>query len=561
MSRLRCAIYTRKSTEEGLDQAFNSLDAQRASCEAYILSQAGEGWIALKELYDDGGISGGTMDRPALQRLLGDVEAGKIDAVVVYKVDRLTRALTDFAKIVEVFDAKGVSFVSVTQQFNTTTSMGRLTLNVLLSFAQFEREVTAERIRDKIAASKKKGMWMGGLSPLGYDSVERKLVINGAEAKTVRTLFGLYLKHASVKLVQQEADRQRLRTKVRKPNNGRRRGGESFTRGHLYKLLANPIYVGEIAHKGMRYAGEHQGIIDRETWDAVQEQLARNAVVRRCRSNAKAPSLLAGLLFDGDGIRMIPSHANKAGRRYRYYLSKTLKEESADAVDGWRLPARAIEDVVLNGVRGLLRNKARLIEALNLTGHRLKAMLFEALRLGDRMLKAGPAEQRGFLLEMVTRIEVRQDRIRIVLRADALREMIGQGETDGAHERDEGEFKLDLPVSFKRRGVEMKLVTADDRNPLLAPDAKLIAVLAQGRRWFADIRQGKAGPIAELAQRCGVDRTDVGRMIPFAFLAPDIVEAIVDGRQPVELTAARLKRVRDLPASWVEQRRVLDFTR
>ena len=450
MSRLRCAIYTRKSTEEGLDQAFNSLDAQRASCEAYILSQAGEGWVALKELYDDGGISGGTMDRPALQRLLGDVEAGKVDAVVVYKVDRLTRSLTDFAKIVDIFDAKGVSFVSVTQQFNTTTSMGRLTLNVLLSFAQFEREVTAERIRDKIAASKKKGMWMGGLSPLGYDSVERKLVINEAEAKTVRMLFGLYLKHARVKLVKQEADRRGLRTKIRKPNNGRRRGGESFTRGHLYKLLANPIYVGEIAHKGMRYAGEHQAIIDRETWDAVQEQLARNAVVRRCRSNAKAPSLLAGLLFDGDGIRMVPSHANKAGRRYRYYLSRTTTEESADADDGWRLPARAIEEVVLREVCTFLCDGPRLIEAVNLAGRGVKAMLSEASRLGDRILKSGPAEQRGFLLDVVNRVEVRQDRVGISFCTGALRGTLGElyavDEREKNGTRDEGEFKVDNAV-------------------------------------------------------------------------------------------------------------------
>jgi site-specific DNA recombinase len=561
VSRLRCAIYTRKSTEEGLDQEFNSLDAQRASCEAYVLSQAGEGWVALKELYDDGGISGGTMDRPALQRLLGDVEAGKIDAVVVYKVDRLTRALTDFAKIVDVFDAKGVSFVSVTQQFNTTTSMGRLTLNVLLSFAQFEREVTAERIRDKIAASKKKGMWMGGLTPLGYDAVDKKLVINEAEAVTVRKLFGLYLERASMTLVKQEADRLELRTKTRKPNNGQRCGGGPFTRGHLYKLLANPIYVGEIAHKGTRHQGEHEAIIDRETWDAVQEQLARNAAVRRCRSNAKAPSLLAGLLFDGDGIRMVPSHASKAGWRYRYYLSKALKEESADAVDGWRLPARMIEEVVLNEIHNLLCNSARLIDVLSLTGPRLKAMLSEASRLGDRIRKAGPAEQRGALLETVARIEVRQDRVRIFLHADALREMIGQGEADGALGQDIGEFKIEVPVSFKRRGVEMKLVIADNRAQLLAPDPKLIAVVAQGRRWFADIREGKVGSIAELAQRCGIDRTDVGRTIPFAFLAPDIVEAILDGRQPVELTAARLKRVRDLPYSWDNQRRLLGFAR
>ena len=561
MSRLRCAIYTRKSTEEGLDQEFNSLDAQRVSCEAYILSQAGEGWVALKELYDDGGISGGTMDRPALKRLLGDVEAGRIDAVIVYKVDRLTRALTDFAKIVDIFDAKGVSFVSVTQQFNTTTSMGRLTLNVLLSFAQFEREVTAERIRDKIAASKKKGMWMGGLTPLGYDAVDKKLVINEAEAETVRTLFGLYLTYANVTLVKQEADRQGLKTKIRNPNNGQRRGGESFTRGHLYKLLSNPVYIGEVDHKGIRYAGKHKAIMDRKTWDGVQELLASNAVVRRCRSNAKAPSLLAGLLVDEDGNRMRPTHANKAGRRYRYYISTALAEKSAAAVDGWRLPARAIEEVVLKGISNLLSNSARLMEVLSLSSPRLKVMLSGAASLADRILKAGPSEQREVLLEMVISIEVRQDRIRIILRKDRLREMIGEGQSHKTQDQDKGEFQLNLPVSFRRRGVELKLVIANDRNPMLAPDPKLVAVAAQGHQWFDEIRQGKAGSIAELAQRCGVDRTDVGRMIPFAFLAPDIVEAILKGCHPVELTAARLRRVRDLPVSWAEQRHLLEFTR
>ncbi len=271
--RLRCAIYTRKSTDEGLDQAFNSLDAQREACEAYIASQAGEGWRLIRTRYDDGAYSGGTMDRPALQNLLADIGTGKVDTIVVYKVDRLTRSLADFARIVELFDTNNVSFVSITQQFNTTTSMGRLTLNMLLSFAQFEREVTGERIRDKIAASKRKGMWMGGVVPLGYDVVDRKLIVNAAEAETVRALFRLYLQHGSVRLVKNEADRRGLRTKRRRPQNGARRGGEPFTPGHIYKLLANPIYIGKIVHKGERHDGEHSAIIDRETWDSVQEQL------------------------------------------------------------------------------------------------------------------------------------------------------------------------------------------------------------------------------------------------------------------------------------------------
>ena len=367
MSRLRCAIYTRKSTDEGLEQEFNSLDAQRDACEAYIQSQKGEGWSSIQTCYDDGAYSGATMERPALQRLLEDIRSGRIDVVLVYKVDRLTRALTDFARMVEIFDANNVSFVSITQQFNTTTSMGRLTLNVLLSFAQFEREVTAERIRDKIAASKKKGMWMGGVVPLGYDAIDRKLVVNETEADTVRTVFNLYLSHGSVRRVKQEADRLGLCTKTRKPNNGRRQGGEPFTSGHLYKLLSNPLYIGEVVHKGNRYAGEHAPLIDCETWDAVTSKLKANAVNRRNGANSKVPSLLAGLLFDDAGRRMKPSHADKAGRRYRYYVSETDDEARQDAATGWRLPAGAVEDAVITEICAFLDDRVRLAKALHLT--------------------------------------------------------------------------------------------------------------------------------------------------------------------------------------------------
>ena len=303
MRRLRCAIYTRKSSEEGLDQDFNSLDAQREACEAYIKSQAGEGWTAVKAHYDDGGISGGTLERPALQRLLNDIEAGRVNVVVVYKVDRLTRSLADFAKIVEVFDTRSVSFVSVTQQFNTTSSMGRLTLNMLLSFAQFEREVTSERIRDKIAASKKKGMWMGGLPPLGYDILDKKLVVNEAEAETVRTLFRLHLELGMVKNLVEKSACLGLVTKRRIRTDGQPTGGQPFTRGHLYQLLTNPIYVGEISHRGVTYAGQHDAIIEREVFDAVGRRLDDNAARRRSATNAKVPSLLTGLIYDETGDR------------------------------------------------------------------------------------------------------------------------------------------------------------------------------------------------------------------------------------------------------------------
>ena len=285
-SRKRCAIYTRKSSEEGLEQEFNSLQAQCEACEAYIRSQRHEGWALARTRYDDGGFSGGNMERPALQRLLADIQGGRIDIIVVYKVDRLTRSLADFARLVEIFDAQGVSFVSVTQQFNTTSSMGRLTLNVLLSFAQFEREVTGERIRDKIAASKKKGMWMGGNVPLGYDASERTLVINPAEAETVRRIFALYRELGCVRRVKEEADRLGLSTKRSTTANGTERGGKPFSRGHIYRLLSNPIYIGQIAHKGQLYPGQHPALIDAETWTAVRDQLATNATNHRRKADA-----------------------------------------------------------------------------------------------------------------------------------------------------------------------------------------------------------------------------------------------------------------------------------
>ncbi len=566
--KLCCAIYTRKSTDEGLDQEFNSLDAQREACAAYIASQKHEGWTCIVDRYDDGGISGATLDRPAMQKLLADIKAHKIDTVGVYKVDRLTRSLADFAKIVEIFDTHKVSFVSITQQFNTTTSMGRLTLNMLLSFAQFECEVTGERIRDKIAASKKKGMWMGGVLPLGYDSIDKKLVVNSAEAETVRTLFQLYLEHGNVRLVKQAADRLGITTKARKPNNGHRCGGEPFTRGHIYKLLANPIYIGDIVHKGESYPGEHEPIIDRKTWTAVQEQLSRNAIVRRCGSNAKDPSLLAGLLIDDAGERMAPSHANKAGRRYRYYISKAKTESDSGPATGWRLPAPEIETVVLNGLTAFLEDGLRLMTRLDMaecSPGDLKGLLRNAANLAQRIADAGPAGRREILLELIDHIQVRENLVRVILENHALHSLMGDRTKDKKHrkprEDSNSTFALDLEVTFKRRGVGMKLILSDDRRQLPMPDPKLIAAVSAGRRWIAEIKDGKARSVTELAEGHGVDRTDIGRLIPLAFLAPDIVEAILQGRQPIEFTVGRLKRIGDLPVSWPEQRRVLQLTR
>ena len=314
---IRCAIYTRKSSEEGLEQDFNSLHAQREACEAYIASQKHEGWQMLPIRYDDGGYSGGSLERPGLVRLLADITSNKVDVVVVYKVDRLTRSLTDFAKIVDVFDSNGASFVSVTQSFNTTTSMGRLTLNVLLSFAQFEREVTGERIRDKIAASKKKGLWMGGHVPVGYEASGRTLLINELEAQTVGTIYRRYLDLRSVDAVKEELDREGLRTKIKATGSG----GHAFSRGHIYRILNNPVYVGQIRHKAVMYDGQHPAIIERPVWDHVQELLAANLQGQRLRSKSRNPSVLSGLLFDQAGRALLATHAVKLGVRYRYYVS------------------------------------------------------------------------------------------------------------------------------------------------------------------------------------------------------------------------------------------------
>ncbi len=397
-SAIRCAIYTRKSSEEGLEQDFNSLDAQREACEAYITSQRSEGWIALPRLYDDGGFSGGTMERPALKALLADIAAGLIDTVVVYKVDRLTRSLTDFARIVDVFDQAKVSFVSVTQSFNTTTSMGRLTLNMLLSFAQFEREVTGERIRDKIAASKAKGMWMGGRPPLGYTVEDRKLVIVPEEAEQVREIFRRYLALGSVYDLVQDLAARNIRAKRHVSVTGNQTGGGILERGALYHLLQNRLYRGEITHKHHVYPGQHDPIVDQTLWAQVQDRLSKNRVERDIRSSAAEPSLLTGLLIDEDAIGFSPTHAKKNGRRYRYYVSHDLiayctqieppqirfarseNQQAAASPQGLstrpdsasnanvsrrnsqprRLPAADIEGIVVNGLLQFLKDPAKI---------------------------------------------------------------------------------------------------------------------------------------------------------------------------------------------------------
>jgi len=365
ISLRRCAIYTRKSSEEGLEQDFNSLHAQREACEAFVKSQAGEGWRLLKTAFDDGGFSGGTMERPALKRLLADIAAGLVDVVVVYKVDRLTRSLGDFAKMVEAFDAHAVSFVAVTQQFNTTTSMGRLTLNVLLSFAQFEREVTGERIRDKIAASKRKGLWMGGVPPLGYDVCDRQLVVNRAEAATVKLIFERYLALGSVRLLKHELDRRRIISKVRVSRKGKRSGGQPFSRGALYELLSNPVYIGQVRHGRQVHPGQHPPILERSLWERVQQHLGERAARGQKRRTMAPPSPLAGKLYDENGQPLYAQGAAKANRRYRYYVSRDLVRGSAKRVrSGWRIAALELERAVVAVAKSFLEDQPAVLAAL-----------------------------------------------------------------------------------------------------------------------------------------------------------------------------------------------------
>src|SRR6266849_476164 len=402
----RCAIYTRKSSEEGLEQDFNSLHAQRESCDAYIKSQRHEGWTPLPALYDDGGYSGRSTDRPALKRLLADIQSHLIDVVVVYKVDRLTRSLADFAKIVEIFDAADVSFVSVTQQFNTTTSMGRLTLNVLLSFAQFEREVTGERIRDKIAASKQKGMWMGGWVPIGYDRKDRTLTINDDEAKTVRTIFELFLKLKNVRQVQAELARLKLTTKPYPISTGRTLGGLPFSRGHIYRILSNPLYIGEIAHKDIRHAGQHPRIIDQESWDTVSALIGSNRREHRARSKAGYANLLAGLIYDEAGRRLVSSHTTKNGRRYLYYITSdgSGRKPAPAGQAKSRLPAADVDAFVVTAIRTFLTDNTGLAKLLR-AAHVRSAKLTDALQKAEatgRQLEDMPFRSR---LELVTCLE------------------------------------------------------------------------------------------------------------------------------------------------------------
>lgn len=548
MTRLRCAVYTRKSTEEGLEQDFNSLDAQREACEAYISSQKSEGWTLIKARYDDGGYSGGSMKRPALDALMEDLKSNRIDVVVVYKVDRLTRSLMDFAKLVELFDQHQVSFVSVTQAFNTTSSMGRLTLNVLLSFAQFEREVTAERIRDKIAASKKKGMWMGGSVPLGYDLKERRIHINPQEAETVRTLFNLYLKLNSLQHVVEETERRGIRTKRITYSTGRTAGGGKFLRGPLQHILTNPIYLGKVRHGDEIYEGEHDAIIEPSVWEAVQQKLAKqnNGKRKKKETRKTLPSPLLSLLYDEDGQPFTSDHCNKNGRRYRYYISKPLNGKKQNS-KGWRIPAEEIERKVESTITEFLRDPIKVQDALGaerwsadqISGIQktIDANLFPTTLEDQRKLMQGIAISTTLL-----KIDINLNQLADVFSVDAPLD-------------EEVTHEIQLPIQMKRRGVERRIVIGEIGAQVSEPNHALIRLIAKAHLWFDQLKDGEVKNINEIATNENIHPSDVSRFLPLAFLAPDIIEALVSDSNKIDISVDRIRALCPPPCDWRKQHR------
>ena len=553
---LRCAVYTRKSTEDGLEQEFNSLDAQYEACTAYAVSQRHEGWVLLPGRYDDGGFSGGNMQRSGLQRLLSEVAAGRVDIILVYKIDRLTRSLADFAKIVEVLDKAEASFVSITQSFNTTTSMGRLTLNMLLSFAQFEREVTGERIRDKIAASKRKGMWMGGPVPLGYVVEARKLVVNTAEADLVLHIYQQYLALNSLVELADELNRQGHRTKVQQRTSGPHKGGCIFRRGTLYHLLSNRIYIGQMGHKGEYFAGEHPAIIPMDLWGNVQEKLKANASGTSQRLKVRQPSLLVGMVFDGEGRAMTPSHATKPGKRYRYYVTRP---ELIDGSPAWRVSAHDLEQLVCQRIAKLLCDHHVLSRLVAETEVELIHKAIAAGDLAAATLRSGSAHDKAALLEaLALRIDLGDGGIEIMTSSALIRSALELASAAGALDEP---LILALAATKVRRGHQLRLVIPGPEELSAAParrDEKLVGLIAEAYAARQLILSRPGEPIAAIAASLGKCRTRLARIASLACLAPDIVTAIVQGRQPASLTTRTLQDI-DLPLAWSDQRALLGF--
>ncbi|WRH77252.1 MAG: recombinase family protein [Sphingobium sp.] len=596
----RCAVYTRKSTEDGLEQEFNSLDAQYEACAAYALSQKHEGWHLLSDRYDDGGFSGGNMERPGLKRLLEDVADGRVDIILVYKIDRLTRSLSDFAKIVDVLDMAKASFVSITQAFNTTTSMGRLTLNMLLSFAQFEREVTGERIRDKIAASKRKGLWMGGPLPLGYDVKDRRLVINETEADLVRHIYARYLELGSVVELVDYLNAKGYKTKVKLGANGSQRGGGIFRRGMLYHLLANPIYQGNIAHKQDVYPGEHDAIVTDDIWQAVQDKLKANTAGSSRRLKGQQPSLLTGILIDSEGRAMTPSHASKdkgKGKssvtgttngqgdgapgskgqtkrlRYRYYVTRPdlYKDQPA-----YRISAHDLEQIVTQRLAAYLAVQSNIayLASSDIDAHALQQALAKASVAAATLRNGSVQAKHQIITQILAQAMLHEDRVELTLSQYGLAQLLGIPANPQS-----APTILSVAANRLRHGRQIRLVIEGDGPPstaLAGPagpkpsaqvalsqqrqrDTNLIAVLAEAHAARKLVLAHPYTSLAELAKQQGTSSKHLAKLIELSCLAPDIVTAILAGKQPSSLTTTKL-RTAAIPVSWAEQRTLFQIS-
>lgn len=554
---VRCAIYTRKSTEDGLEQEYNSLDAQYDACTAYALSQRHEGWTVVKDRYDDGGFSGGTLERPGLKRLLADIEAGKVDIILLYKIDRLTRSLSDFAKIVEILDRKGASFVSITQSFNTTTSMGRLTLNMLLSFAQFEREVTGERIRDKIYASKRKGIWMGGPVPLGYDVIDRKLVANEVEAKQVRQIMQLYLKASSVPELVDVLAKNCSHTKIQQRKDGGTRGGVHFKRGNLYHLLSNRVYRGMTVHKGEAFEGEHETIVDEELWDQVQAKLAKQGQGGSSRKVSARTGVLAGLIYNADGAPLVLTHTQKGNRRFHYYANRY---ENIGDSKASRVGARDIEDIVLGQLSQTLASGSQ-IQSMMLDGTYKADQLHNViLRCSELAAELGAGKyirKQTIIRTVVSRIDLHEDRV--VIKIDN-RSLLNAIEAEGAIQPSSSDLIIERAAIRLRRGKALRLIipATSAGESISLRDHKLVALIAESRAIMNQITTNPDRSVPTLAAEQGRCRVRMMKVAKLVCLDPYIVTAIVEGRQPLNLSPSRLLAA-DLPLAWADQRRVLGF--
>ena len=540
----RCAIYTRKSSEEGLEQDFNSLDAQREACEAYIKSQQHEGWTLIEKQYNDGGFSGGTLERPALKELLQDIKNNKVDIIVVYKVDRLTRSLMDFSKIVELFDNHSTSFVSITQHFNTTTSMGRLTLNILLSFAQFEREVTGERIRDKFAASKKKGMWMNGIAPIGYKSENRTLIIDEVNAKKTKMIFEKYLELKSVHSLKTYLEENKVYTKA----------GKTFTKGHLYRILSTKTYLGKIEHKGNVYEGLHEAIIEEEIFNKAQKILLENRIRKSCSTDNKNPSLLSGKLFDDNNNYMSPSHSNTRKRKYRYYVSQALiqhRRNEAGTIS--KIPAAEIEKVVTQEIKEFISNSSNIQPMLKETNiHRQKALLKNVLDKIDSK----------FIRTILSKVVIYKDKVEITICKDQLLKVLESTVYDSEYP-EEIKFETETPIILTKT---IKITaTTNNGSVLILTDLNtqqqeinpmLVKAIAKSYLWNNQLFSGEVNSGAEIQKREKFKSYGyIANILDLRFLAPDIIESILNGVQPRNLTIKDLFKVKTL--CWKEQRAIL----